>query len=118
MSGQNNMTWKTVCNLSQVRDEYPFATKVAGKEIGIFLVNGDYYALEDVCPHAYALLSQGFVEDGKVECPLHEAVFDIRSGRCLRGPGGRDLRTYPLRMQGEDIQIDLSSIDAGLEHVA
>ncbi|MGE8225877.1 MAG: Rieske (2Fe-2S) protein [Stenotrophomonas sp.] len=118
MSGQNNMTWKTVCNQSQVRDEYPFAAKVAGKEIGIFLVDGDYYALEDVCPHAYALLSQGFVEDGAVECPLHEAVFDIRTGRCLREPGGRDLRTYPLRLQGEDIQIDLSRIEKTVEEVA
>lgn len=118
MSGQNNMSWKTVCNTSQVRGEYPFAAKVDGKEIGIFLVDGDYYAIEDVCPHAYALLSQGFVEDGKVECPLHEAVFDIRSGRCLREPGGRDLRTYPLRLQGEDVQIDASRIHTGLEEVA
>lgn len=118
MSGQNNMSWKTICTKSQVRGDYPYAAKVAGKEIGIFLVDGDYYAIEDVCPHAYALLSQGFVEDGKVECPLHEAVFDIRSGRCLREPGGRDLRTYPLRVQGDDVQIDASRIETGLEEVA
>lgn len=112
------MNWKTVCSKSQVHAEYPFAAKLAGKEIGIFLVDGDYYAIEDVCPHAYALLSQGFVKDGKVECPLHEAVFDIRSGRCLREPGGRDLSTYPLRVQGDDIQVDASRIEAGLEEVA
>ena len=118
MSGQNSMSWKTVCTKSQVRDEYPYAAKVASKEIGIFLVDGDYYAIENVCPHAYALLSQGFVEDGKVECPLHEAVFDIRSGRCLREPGGRDLRTYPIRVRGEDVQIDASKVEADLEEVA
>lgn len=112
------MSWKTVCSKSQVRGEYPFGAKLAGKEIGIFLVDGEYYAIEDVCPHAYALLSQGFVEDGKVECPLHEAVFDIRTGRCLREPGGRDLATYPLRVQGEDVQIDVSRLSAGLEEVA
>lgn len=112
------MSWSTVCTKSQVRGDYPFAAKVGGKQIGIFLVDDAYYAIEDVCPHAYALLSQGFVEDGKVECPLHEAVFDIRSGRCLREPGGRDLSTYPLRVQGDEVQIDTSKIDAAVEEVA
>jgi NAD(P)-dependent dehydrogenase (short-subunit alcohol dehydrogenase family) len=74
MRGQNNMTWKTVCNQSQTCDEYPFAAMVAGKEIGTFLVDGHYYALEDVCPHAHALLSQGFVEGGTIVRPLHEAL--------------------------------------------
>ena len=61
--------------------------------------------LEDVCPHAYALLSQGFVEDGKVECPLHEAVFDVKTGQCLHGPGGRNLNRYPVRVFENQIQI-------------
>jgi nitrite reductase/ring-hydroxylating ferredoxin subunit len=106
------MSWETICSTSQVREEYPFGAKIAGKEVGVFLVDGEYFAIEDVCPHAYALLSQGFVEDGKVECPLHEAVFDIRSGRCLREPGGRNLLTYPLRVQGDEVQIDISSLQA------
>lgn len=106
----NDKNWQAICTTSQVRDEYPFGAKVGGKEIGVFLVDGEYFAIENVCPHAYALLSQGFVEDGKVECPLHEAVFDIRSGRCLREPGGRDLSTYPLRVQGDEVQIDLAAL--------
>ncbi|GGA12046.1 Rieske (2Fe-2S) protein [Dyella caseinilytica] len=112
------MSWETICSRSQVREEYPFGVKVAGKEIGVFLVDGDYFAIENVCPHAYALLSQGFVEDGKVECPLHEAVFDIRSGRCLREPGGRDLLTYPLRLHGDDVQIDTAALQAKEEAAA
>ena len=78
---------------------------IDGKEIGIYLIDGEYYALEDVCPHAYALLSQGFVEDGKVECPLHEAVFDVKTGQCLHGPGGRNLNRYPVRVYDNQIQI-------------
>lgn len=101
------MSWTNVCEVSQVKEEFPFSGTVGGKEIGIYLVDGELYALEDVCPHAYALLSQGFVEDGKVECPLHEAVFDIKTGQCLREPGGRDLRRYPLRVVDNRIQITL-----------
>ena len=55
-------------------------------KIGIYLVDGEYYALEDICPHAYALLSRGFVEDGKVECPLHEAVFDLKPASACTAP--------------------------------
>ncbi|WP_058913812.1 non-heme iron oxygenase ferredoxin subunit [Entomohabitans teleogrylli] len=101
------MSWTNVCEVSQVKEEFPFSGTVSGKEIGIYLVDGEYYALEDVCPHAYALLSQGFVEDGKVECPLHEAIFDIKTGQCLREPGGRDLKRYPLRILDNRIQITL-----------
>ncbi|KEY59240.1 non-heme iron oxygenase ferredoxin subunit [Serratia sp. DD3] len=101
------MSWKNVCEASQVTEDFPFSANIEGREIGVFLVEGQYYALEDVCPHAYALLSQGFVDDGKVECPLHEAQFDVRTGKCLREPGGRDLRTYPTRMIDNQIQITL-----------
>lgn len=112
------MSWETICAISQVSEDYPYGTKMSGKDIGVFLVDGAYYAIENICPHAYALLSQGFVEDGKVECPLHEAVFDIRSGRCLREPGGRDLLTYPIRVHGNDVQIDTAALQAAGEMVA
>lgn len=99
------MSWKNVCEVSQVKEDFPFSANIEGKEVGVYLIDGQYYALEDVCPHAYALLSQGFVDDGKVECPLHEAVFDVRSGQCLREPGGSDLQTYPTRVIDNQIQI-------------
>ncbi len=61
------MSWIGVCDSEQVQEDFPFSGNVEGKEIGVYLIDGEYYALEDVCPHAYALLlSQGFVEDGKV----------------------------------------------------
>ncbi|WP_300001386.1 non-heme iron oxygenase ferredoxin subunit [uncultured Cedecea sp.] len=99
------MSWIAVCDVSQVQEDFPFSAKVNDNEIGIFLVDEQYYALEDICPHAYALLSQGFVEDGKVECPLHEAIFDIKTGKCLREPGSRDLKIYPTRINENRIEI-------------
>jgi nitrite reductase/ring-hydroxylating ferredoxin subunit len=46
------MSWKNVCEVSQVKEDFPFSGKVEGKEIGVYLLDGNYYALEDVCPHA------------------------------------------------------------------
>lgn len=98
------MSWIGVCDAEQVQEDFPLAATSTVK-IGVYLIDGEYYALEDVCPHAYALLSQGFVEDGKVECPLHEAVFDVKTGQCLHGPGGRNLNRYPVRVFENQIQI-------------
>lgn len=105
------MSWQTVCTKNQVQEDFPFSTKVNGQEIGIYVLDGEYYALEDVCPHAYALLSQGFVEDGKVECPLHEAMFDIKTGKCLREPADRDVKAYPVRILDDSVQLQLSDED-------
>ena len=79
--------------------------KLDGTEIGIYKVGDEVYALENVCPHAYALLTQGFVDGDTVECPLHEAVFHIPTGKCMKEPGGRDLKVYAVRLAGEEIQI-------------
>lgn len=105
------MSWITVCKTDQVEEDYPYSATLEGKEIGIYHLDGDYYALEDVCPHAYALLSEGFVEDGKVECPLHEAVFDIKTGKCLREPADRDIKVLPLRITDGEIQLDTAEVN-------
>ena len=80
---------------------------IEAKKVGVYVLDGEYYAIEDVCPHAYALLSQGFVADGQVECPLHESIFDIRTGECLREPADRDLHVYPVRIIGDEIQLQI-----------
>jgi nitrite reductase/ring-hydroxylating ferredoxin subunit len=79
---------------------------VDGKEIAIYRIGDQYVALEDVCPHAYALLSEGLVEDDTVECPLHGALFQISTGKCL-SQMLRDLTKYPLKIENNDILIDL-----------
>ena len=76
-----------------------------GFEVGLFRNGSKVLAYENVCPHAYALLTQGFIDGDTVECPLHEAVFHIQKGKCMKEPGGRDLKTYAVRLAGEEIQI-------------
>ena len=74
--------------------------RIGENEIGLYLVGDRYYAMENVCPHAYALLSQGFVEGDEVECPLHGARFHIPTGKCTQEPGGRDLVCYAGETRG------------------
>ena len=73
--------WHDVGASADVSEDMPLTTKLGDKEIGVYRLKGQYYALEDVCPHAYALLSQGFVMNDEIECPLHGARWNICSGK-------------------------------------
>lgn len=101
------MAWHDVGAVEEVSEDLPLSGKAGAKEIGIFRLGDAFYALEDVCPHAYALLSQGFVDGDEVECPLHGAKFHIPSGKCTKEPGGRDLATYPVKVEGGRVFVQL-----------
>jgi nitrite reductase/ring-hydroxylating ferredoxin subunit len=99
------MSWIDAGAAEDVTEDMPLPATVEGKSIGVYLLKGNYYALEDVCPHADALLSQGFVEGEEIECPLHGARFHIPTGKCTREPGGRDLACYEARREGDRILV-------------
>jgi nitrite reductase/ring-hydroxylating ferredoxin subunit len=99
--------WQEVAELSQLDPEFPLGVEVEGTKIGIFQCGDAVHALEDICPHAFALMSQGYVEDGVIECPLHGARFEIAGGKCLNEIGQRDLQTYPVRVVDGRIAIKL-----------
>ncbi|ENV59218.1 non-heme iron oxygenase ferredoxin subunit [Acinetobacter soli] len=101
------MSWISVCGIDDVSEDEPKAVEVNDKKIGVFVIDEQYFAIENVCPHAFALLTEGFIEAQSVECPLHEAIFDIQTGELKSGPGCRDLCTYPVRVDGQQIQIQL-----------
>ena len=101
------MEWIDVCDISDVDVDYPKAAEVNGIKMGIFKIEEDFFAIENVCPHAFALLTEGFIDSNTVECPLHEAIFDIRTGELKSGPGCRSLNTFPVRISGQKIQVKL-----------
>ena len=98
-------TWHDVCDAEQVAEDLPLSANLAGKEIGVYVLGGQYYALEDICPHAYALLSQGFVDGEEIECPLHGAKFHIPTGRCTKEPADRDLKTLQAKLDGGRVLV-------------
>ena len=97
--------WQDVAAAADVTDDMPLGVTIGERQIGIYVVNNRHYALEDICPHAYALLSQGFVEGDEIECALHGARFHIPTGKCTKEPGGRDLTCYPIKVEGGRIYL-------------
>jgi 3-phenylpropionate/trans-cinnamate dioxygenase ferredoxin subunit len=75
--------------------------------IALFNVDGRYFAINDMCTHAGGSLSEGEVNGTAVECPLHGARFDLTTGRVLSPPAGADVAAYKIRVEGEDIMIEV-----------
>lgn len=98
-------TWTAVADRNAVQPEAPVAVTVGQQAIGLYDVGGEVYAVEELCPHAGARLSQGFAEGCEVECPLHNAVFDVTTGKHLRGEPCRDLRTFAVRVAEGHIEV-------------
>ena len=97
--------WQRIVSASDVREGEAFAAELKGVPIALYRVGGDIHAISDMCTHEFALLSQGFVDGETIECPLHAAQFDIRTGQCLAGPASEDLRTYEVRVEGDDVYV-------------
>jgi len=78
-----------------------------GKRIALSNVDGQYFAIDDVCTHDGGPLGEGEVFNYSIECPRHGARFDVRSGKALSLPAIFPVKTYPVRVIGNDIQVEL-----------
>lgn len=97
--------WQRVAALSELRENEPRSANLGKDPIALYSLDGVVYAIGDVCTHEFALLSSGFVEGEVIECPLHQATFDIRTGRCLSPPATEDLPTYDVRIDGDAVYV-------------
>ncbi|MBV9374823.1 MAG: non-heme iron oxygenase ferredoxin subunit [Alphaproteobacteria bacterium] len=84
--------------------EMKFAA-VDSQRIVLANVEGRFYALRDVCGHRNAPLSRGRLIGHLIECPLHFALFDVRTGKLVDGPISADVPAYEVRVEGETVYI-------------
>lgn len=85
----------------------PQAVTVSGEALMVVRFEGEPHAIGNVCSHQYALLTDGWYEDGCVECPLHQAVFDIRTGQPSCGPTTVPVKVYRARDEAGRVCIDI-----------
>jgi 3-phenylpropionate/trans-cinnamate dioxygenase ferredoxin subunit len=78
-----------------------------GQRIALANVDGEYYAIDDVCTHDGGPLGEGELIGEQVECPRHGARFDVRTGKAMTLPAIFPVKSYPVRIEGDAIQIEL-----------
>lgn len=106
-SGEANSLWERAAGVGELAEGEALAVRIGEKRIALYKVEGQFYATDEICTHQYAHLSEGYLDQWEIECPLHQARFDIRTGEALCSPATCGLATYPVRVAGDELQVKL-----------
>ena len=79
--------------------------EVEDERIVLANVDGQYYAVTDVCTHAECPLSDGGLEGDVLECPCHGSQFNVKTGEVVSPPANEPLTRYAVRVDGDDILV-------------
>ena len=96
-----------IAHASDVAPGAATAVDVDGRRIALFNVQGTFYALDDACPHRGGPLSEGELDGVVVTCPWHGATFDVRSGGVTGPPARSGVRSFRVRVEGDDVLMEL-----------
>lgn len=78
---------------------------VDGRHIALCNVEGTYFAIQDLCTHDGGPLGEGEIIDHEIECPRHGGRFDVRTGEVAALPPMFPIKTFPVRVEGDEIQV-------------
>ena len=93
--------------LSELQQGKPVKVEKNGKTICVARVGDEVFAIDDTCSHSDASLSEGDVTDFKIECWLHGAEFDLRTGEALTPPAVAPLHTYGVHVDGDSVTVEI-----------
>ncbi len=99
--------WVRVAARGDLGENEIIGVVVAGREIAVYDLDGTLYATDDVCTHAYARLSDGWLDRGEIECPLHAGRFDVKTGAATAPPCIDAIKIYEIRQVGDEVQVKL-----------
>jgi 3-phenylpropionate/trans-cinnamate dioxygenase ferredoxin subunit len=104
--------WSSVCLLSELPVGSIRKYEIDGEDIAVVNTAEGVFAVDDTCTHAEISLSEGELQGCKLECWMHGAAFDVRTGEALTPPAITPLKTYPVEIVGDgdsaEIRIKVS----------
>ncbi|MEM7584418.1 MAG: non-heme iron oxygenase ferredoxin subunit [Acidobacteriota bacterium] len=92
---------------SEIAEQHAKCYEVRGRSVAVFNLGGEFYAIDDLCTHEEGPLSEGYIENGRVECPWHAAWFDIKTGKALTEPAYEDQPVFNIRVVGDDLEVEI-----------
>ena len=92
--------WVRVADNSDIIDGEPFASEYDGEAIALYRYEGEIHAIGDLCTHEHVRLSDGWFEGDRIECPLHQSCFEIRTGKVIEGgPATESVAVYAVNVE-------------------
>jgi 3-phenylpropionate/trans-cinnamate dioxygenase ferredoxin subunit len=104
---EDQLEFVTVAHRDELANGQRKLLEIDGEPIAVFNIAGKYFAIADVCSHDDGPVAEGELEGMIIECPRHGARFDLETGKALSLPAVVDIPAYPVRLQGDEIQIGL-----------
>ncbi len=101
------MTYQRVASISQVPAGQVRVFSVGARSIALANVGGSFHAIDNLCTHDNGPLGEGTLHGDLVECPRHGARFDVKTGAVRALPAVRPVRSYPVRVEGEEVSVDV-----------
>jgi nitrite reductase/ring-hydroxylating ferredoxin subunit len=101
----NDQNWVTVAQLSELGEGDIKGVEIGDTLIALYNVGGEIHATDNICTHAFALLSDGWLDGDVIECPLHAGRFEVKTGKALGPPVDQNIKVFPVRVVGNDIQV-------------
>ena len=95
----------TVATTDEIQPGDRLVVEIDDEWVVIFNVGGNYYAVKDMCTHEEYYLSEGHLDGFALECAKHGAQFDVRTGEVLAPPAVSPVRTYPVQVVGDEVQV-------------
>lgn len=100
------MARERVCSASDIPVGEVRPVGCGARSVAVSNIDGQFYAIDDVCTHDGGDLGAGTLRNGRVICPRHGAAFDARTGEVKSLPAVRSVGAYPVTVEGDDVYID------------
>lgn len=97
--------WFEAARVDEIANRGCKVITLNGSAVAVFNLDGEYFALEDLCTHLGSDLSSGWVMGDRTVCPWHMAEFSIRTGEALKAPAYERVRTFPVRIRDATIEV-------------
>lgn len=102
-------TWQTVARTTEIPPDRVQVYEIGDHEVAVCNVDGQFFAVDDVCTHDGGSLDRGELDGTEIECPRHGARFDVRTGAVTQLPAFEPISIHPVRVEGDAVQV-------GIEH--
>ncbi|HMP55183.1 MAG TPA: non-heme iron oxygenase ferredoxin subunit [Novosphingobium sp.] len=101
------MTLVKACNADALKPGEMMAVDAKGlPPVALYNIDGEFLATSNVCSHAVAMLTDGYIDGDQIECPMHGGMFDIRTGAATHFPCVEPLRTFRVELRDGAVFID------------
>lgn len=96
--------FKRVCSVNELKEEQGKRFIIDDVDTALFKLDGEVYAVSNICPHQHtAKIYDGYIDDGRIVCPMHAWSFDLKTGKM--GGGSRGLDVYDVKIENDDVFV-------------